>query len=73
MRYAWARYRPPNKNRTWVATRYWRIKPGEGGIFHAPGDPRFPLYRPEAPTMVRHVKVRGDRSPFDGDWTYWSE
>jgi RNA-directed DNA polymerase len=22
---------------------------------------------------VRHVKVRGAKSPFDGDWAYWGE
>ena len=21
--------------------------------------------------IVRHVKVRGDKSPYDGDWVYW--
>lgn len=72
MLYAWARHRHPNKNRTWVATRYWQIRPGEGWTFRDPGDPRFTLYKHEATKIVRHVKVRGDRSPFDGDWTYWS-
>jgi RNA-directed DNA polymerase len=22
--------------------------------------------------IIRHVKVRSDKSPFDGDWTYWA-
>ncbi|NEP08216.1 MAG: HNH endonuclease, partial [Okeania sp. SIO4D6] len=21
--------------------------------------------------IVRHIKVKGNKSPFDGDWTYW--
>lgn len=21
--------------------------------------------------IVRHIKVRGDKSPYDGDWPYW--
>jgi RNA-directed DNA polymerase len=72
MLYAWARSRHPNKNRTWVATRYWRIKPGEGWTFRDPGKVVFTLHKHEATKIVRHVKVRGDRSPFDGDWVYWS-
>jgi RNA-directed DNA polymerase len=23
--------------------------------------------------IVRHTKVKGDASPFDGNWTYWSK
>ena len=22
--------------------------------------------------IVRHIKVQGERSPYDGDWVYWS-
>jgi len=22
--------------------------------------------------IIRHIKVMGDKSPYDGDWTYWS-
>ncbi|MGD1714877.1 HNH endonuclease, partial [Dapis sp. BLCC M172] len=22
--------------------------------------------------IVRHIKVKGNKSPYDGDWTYWS-
>ncbi len=72
MLYAWARYRHPNKGKTWVADRYWRIRPGEGWTFQDPGKPKFTLYKHEATKIVRHVKVQGTRSPFDGDWVYWS-
>jgi RNA-directed DNA polymerase len=72
MLYAWARYRHPNKSRTWAVTRYWRIKPGEGWTFRDPGKPEFVLYKHEATKIVRHVKVQAGRSPFDGDWAYWS-
>ena len=72
MLYAWARYRHPNKGKVWVATRYWRIKPGEGWTFRDPGKPEFTLYKHESTRIVRPVKVQGGRSPFDGDWAYWS-
>ncbi|HEY5866187.1 MAG TPA: group II intron maturase-specific domain-containing protein [Candidatus Tectomicrobia bacterium] len=30
------------------------------------------LLRHDATKIVRHIKVQGSRSPFDGDWVYWS-
>lgn len=30
------------------------------------------LYRHPKTKIGRHVKVRGDKSPFDGDWKYWT-
>jgi RNA-directed DNA polymerase len=30
------------------------------------------LYWHEKTKIIRHVKVRGTKSPFDGDWTYWA-
>src|SRR5262249_18326072 len=32
----------------------------------------FRLYRHADMKIVRHVKVQNVRSPFDGDWLYWS-
>ena len=29
------------------------------------------LLRHDATKIVRHIKVQGSRSPFDGDWAYW--
>jgi RNA-directed DNA polymerase len=29
------------------------------------------LLRHDATKIVRHIKVLGSRSPFDGDWVYW--
>ena len=30
------------------------------------------LLRHDATKIVRHIKVLGNRSPFDGDWAYWA-
>jgi len=43
------------ENRKWVFTTKEGIK----------------LIRHDATKIVRHTKVQGDRSPFDGDWAYW--
>ncbi len=64
----WARHRHPGKPSTWRKHRYWKGKPlrfatSEGGI----------TLRMHSETPIRrHIKVRGGRSPFDGDWLYWS-
>mgnify|MGYP006423079813 FL=1 len=31
------------------------------------------LIRHAETPIVRYVKVKGDKSPFDGDWVYWSK
>jgi RNA-directed DNA polymerase len=63
----WTRRRHPNKSGKWVARKYWRLPhwsfaPPKGTA----------LYRHQATHIVRHIKVQGTRSPYDGDWGYWA-
>jgi RNA-directed DNA polymerase len=68
---AWASYRHPNKGTRWIARRYGTITRGQGWSFQPPqGEVR--LYRHGQTPIRRHVKVHGTRSPYDGDWVYWS-
>ncbi len=67
--YRWARFRHPRKNRGWCFDRYWR-RQGNRNNF---GDGTSWLARYADTPIVRHVKVRGDKSPYDGDWPYWVE
>jgi RNA-directed DNA polymerase len=67
---SWARRRHPNKNGSRVAGKYWRVGQGLGWLFKPPGDSPA-LRRHTDAKIVRHAKVHGDRSPFDGNWTYW--
>jgi RNA-directed DNA polymerase len=67
----WAYRRHPNKSRGWVVRKYWRIAEGEGWIFRPPGRD-LTLCRHAEFHIRRHVKVQASRSPFDGDWVYWS-
>jgi RNA-directed DNA polymerase len=62
----WAQRRHPNKSRGWVVARYWRLP---GWDFGKQGEP---LCRHAATRIVRQVKVRGKKSPYDGDWPYWA-
>ncbi|MFB2875551.1 group II intron reverse transcriptase/maturase [Floridanema aerugineum] len=67
---AWADYRHPQKNKHWVSNKYWLIDSGQGWTFAVKGKMRL-LKHSETP-IVRHIKVQGNRSPYDGDWIYWS-
>lgn len=68
---AWAVYRHPNKKKYWTTSKYWRVDEGKGWRFQpASGGPQ--LHRHDQTPIRRYVKVQGSRSPYDGDWVYWS-
>lgn len=68
---AWAKRRHPSKSKWWIVDQYWRITKGKGWRFQPPGSD-YQLYRHSSTPIRRHVKVQGHRSPYDGDWIYWS-
>jgi len=49
--------------------KYWRLERGRWD-FGVRGGPALVHHR--ATHHRHHVKVQGARSPFDGDWVYWS-
>ena len=66
----WARRRHSNKSRHWISRKYWRVETGRWTF--APKD-GIPLYQHEDTHIKRYVKVRGAKSPYDGDWVYWAK
>jgi len=66
----WARRRHPNKSRHWVSRRYWRLETGYW--LFAPQNGR-PLHSHDETRIKRHIKVRGHKSLYDGDWVYWAK
>jgi len=65
---AWARKRGKgniNKDKYWrtVGDRNWCFSTENG----------LELWSHAATPIIRHVKVRGNVSPYNGDWTYWSK
>jgi RNA-directed DNA polymerase len=66
----WAFFRHPRKGRWWVVRRYWAITPGHGWDFREKDGPS--LNQHTRVPIVRHVKVRGEASPYDGNWGYWA-
>jgi RNA-directed DNA polymerase len=69
MLYAWAKRRHPKKGKGWIVRKYWDMK--GGWRFQLPNS-EMQLHRHEQTHYQNYVKVRGARSPFDGDWIYWS-
>jgi RNA-directed DNA polymerase len=67
--WAWAMRRHPNKGRRWVARQYWLFGK-RGWTFGIEG--KITLHKLGEIPIRRHIKVQGNRSPFDGDAVYWS-
>ena len=65
---AWARKRGEgdiNKDKYWrtVGNRNWCFSTEDG----------LELLTHASTPIVRHIKVKGEASPFNGDWVYWSK
>src|SRR3989441_543792 len=69
----WALWRHPKKSAAWAIKRYWHRLGARLTFATSATDPDAVrlLTHSEVP-MTRHVKVQGNRSPYDGDWVYWS-
>jgi RNA-directed DNA polymerase len=65
----WGKRRHPNKSGAWRAKTYWH--PEQGRWQFASSESSLRLHR-QIP-IKRYVKVQGTKSPFDGDWIYWTK
>ncbi|HEY9612774.1 group II intron reverse transcriptase/maturase [Allocoleopsis sp.] len=71
---AWAKRRHPKKNMGEVVKRYWMTIGSDNWVF-ATRKENYPLRllsHTDTP-IVRHVKVKGEASPYDGNLVYWSK
>jgi RNA-directed DNA polymerase len=74
----WAERRHPNKTKTWAAKKYWKSKvnPETGyrrkWVFATRDDNGYTLLSHASIAQQEHIKVKGNKSPFDGDLVYWS-
>ena len=66
----WTIRRHPRKSRGWVFHRYWRTHASRKWTFATSEGVRLRWHTDTA--IRRHVKVRGNASPFDGNLLYWS-
>jgi RNA-directed DNA polymerase len=68
---SWAIARHPKQSKPWIMAKYGRVDEGKGWRFPPPREGRA-LTLHSHPSIRRHVKVQATRSPYDGDWVYWS-
>lgn len=66
----WCYRRHPMKSKSWVINKYWGIDKGLGWVF-TNGDKQ--LRRLGKVPIERHTPVFRNKSPFDGDFIYWSQ
>lgn len=65
----WAMRRHPNKTGDWAFNRYWSYRETRWEFTAG----QLALDKHADTEITRHVKVIGDRSPFDGDTAYWAD
>lgn len=65
---AWGLRRSTNKKRRKVAMKYWHTIKYDNWCFSQDGM-KLALHR-DTP-IERHIKVKGESSPYDGEWSYW--
>ncbi|MGG6265616.1 group II intron reverse transcriptase [Leptolyngbya sp. AN03gr2] len=68
MLWGWALKRHPNKGKRWIYAKYWKRMNGALRF----STPESLLLQASRTGIQRHVRVKGTKSPFDGDWVYWS-
>ena len=66
----WSRRRHPNKGSQWRRKKYWKTEENRQG-FVTPEGAKLRWHRDTH--IRRHVKVRGEASPYDGRLLYWSQ
>ena len=69
----WGYRRHPNKSKKWVNQKYWHTIGMNNWRFSCKvGDTNYVLPTHSETKIVRHIKVKGDASPYDGNNTYWA-
>ena len=70
---SWAHRRHPTTTTPWVIQRYWhRLGTRLTFATSATAPHAGHLHTHSEVPITRHIKIRGHRSPYDGDWVYWS-
>jgi RNA-directed DNA polymerase len=66
----WCKRQHPNKSAKWVNNKYFKTIENRNWIF---SDGKSILTTHIATSIKRHIKVKGNKSPFDGDIVYWGQ
>jgi RNA-directed DNA polymerase len=67
----WAKRRHPNKPVSWIIHKYWLTIGQDNWVFGENKEKTLIQHRKIA--IKRHIKVKGTKSPYDGDTLYWAK
>ncbi len=71
--WAWARYRCPRTGKKKIVNKYWSTVEGDNWVFTSKqGKHSLSLQKYASIEIHRHIKVKGNSSPYNGDLVYWS-
>ncbi len=70
----WAKRRHPKKSGHWITNKYWQKIDGDNWVFATRSERKHPmrLLKYVNTPIVRHIKVKGEASPYNADLVYWS-
>ena len=71
----WAKRRHAHKSKSWISSKYWGKVGNNNWVFSTKHEGKIAstLLEYAKTGIVRHIKVEGKNSPFDGNLVYWSE
>ena len=67
----WGYRRHPNKSKGWTIKKYWLTVKTDNWVFGCEEEYKFLLPKHASTKIIRHTKVKGNASPYDGNTTYW--
>ena len=69
----WGYRRHPNKSKTWANKKYWLTVEMDNWVFgYRKENEKSYLPKHSETKITRHIKVKGDSSPYDGNSNYWA-
>jgi RNA-directed DNA polymerase len=66
----WTKRRHPKKGKRWVKNKYFKTMENRNWAF---SDGKQTLKEHSKTPITRHTKVKGIKSPYDGDTVYWGK
>ena len=71
--FRWGNRRHPNKGKRWITNKYWKTIGDNNWRFSCvKNDMLYVLPLHTETKIVRHIKVKGESSPYDGNPIYWA-
>lgn len=67
----WMYRKHPHKGRKWIVSKYYQVIGNRRWVFKP--EKGWELIRHSDTSIQRYVKVKGNKSPFDGDTVYWGK